>query len=110
MEFAFKLRLLPASSDRTAKLPGMAVHIIDSMVRMLFRAKRFENEGFTLGDLEDAASDATREAHQRAVQTGVELIMEQDGYLYTTVAGEPVKRIRKLEKPVKRLPLRFKLK
>lgn len=81
---------------------------IEAIVKILLNSK-IERGGFTLGNLAEAASLATEQAHKKALEFNVKLVTEVDGYLYESVAGGPKVKISKVVKPSKQFPVHFKL-
>lgn len=69
-----------------------------------------KEKGATLGLLAEAAILATFRANEKAMETNVPMYIEENGNLYEIQDGRFKTLIRKIKKPLVKLPQHFKLK
>ena len=74
---------------------------------LLFKEK---GKGALLGAIAGAAIIATYKAHEQALKTNIPMFIEENGNLYYIKEDRTKEFVKKLDKPVKKLPKKFKLK
>ncbi len=68
------------------------------------------DQGAIVGAIVGAALSATLKASEEASKMNVPLFVEEDGSIYEVQSGGNKRFVKKIDKPVTKLPRRFKLK
>lgn len=74
---------------------------------LIFKEK---GKGALLGAIAGAAIIATYKAHEEAMKTNIPMYIAENGCLYIIKEDRTKEFVRKLDKPVEKLPKKFKLK